>query len=331
VTVYESFPALKVLGDIISFGPNAGRIITRWGFDGSIAKAMRKVSIDLQEYGFNIHKWTGELMCNQASPPRDESAPMFNGHRGELHEILFNHVKDDLGVPIHLGSRVTGYFENEDHAGITLGGAEGEEDRKVTADIVIGSDGVRSKARELVLGYTDAPKSSGYAVFRAWFDGKDMLADPETKRFCENGDTFNGWIGPDVHFLFSTIKNGTDCCWVLTHKDDADIDESWSFPGKLEDVYKVFEGWDPLCKKIVSKTPEERIVDWKLVYRDPLPTWISKGRRIALLGDSAHPFLPTSAQGATQAMEDGVSIAVCLRRSGKEGIREAVGAYEDIR
>lgn len=45
-----------------------------------------------------------------------------------------------------------------------------------------------------------------------------MIADPRTKHFCENGDTFNGWIGQDVHFLFSTIKNGSDCCWVLTHK-----------------------------------------------------------------------------------------------------------------
>lgn len=39
---------------------------------------------------------------------------------------------------------------------------------KITADVVIGADGVRSKARELVLGYFDKPKSSGYAVYRAW-------------------------------------------------------------------------------------------------------------------------------------------------------------------
>lgn len=39
---------------------------------------------------------------------------------------------------------------------------------QVTADLVIGADGVRSKARELVLGYVDKPKSSGYAIFRAW-------------------------------------------------------------------------------------------------------------------------------------------------------------------
>jgi 2-polyprenyl-6-methoxyphenol hydroxylase-like FAD-dependent oxidoreductase len=40
---------------------------------------------------------------------------------------------------------------------------------KVTGDVVVGADGVRSRARTLVLGYEDKPKSSGYAVWRAWF------------------------------------------------------------------------------------------------------------------------------------------------------------------
>ena len=326
VEIYESFPVLKSLGDIISFGPNAGRIFRRWGHDGSVAKKMRALSIDLQHYGFNIHKYTGELVVNQKSPPTDESAPVFNGHRGELHEVVFSYAKDECGIPINLGRRVQEYFEDEHQAGIVL-----ENGDKVVGDLVIGSDGVRSKARELVLGYVDKPKSSGYAIFRAWFPNTDMITDPKTAHFCNNGDTFNGWIGPDVHFLFSTIKNGSDCCWVMTHKDYADIEESWSLPGRLEDVCKVVEGWDPLCKTIVSKTPEDKLVDWKLVYRDPLPRWVSGQGRIALLGDAAHPFLPTSIQGATQAMEDGVAMAVCLKRAGKGNVPNAVRAYQEIR
>ncbi|KXT15569.1 hypothetical protein AC579_9953 [Pseudocercospora musae] len=328
VEIYEAFSELKVLGDIISFGANAGRIFRRWFTrDGRrISDILRPQSIDLQSYGFNIHKFDGELIMNQKTPPPNPEAPVFNGHRGEFHEIVFNYVKDDLGIPVHLGCRISKYFENSRAAGIELDTGE-----RISADVVIGSDGVRSKARELVLGYYDKPKSSGYAVFRAWFTNEKMMADAETRRFCENGDTFNGWIGPDVHFLFSTIKSGSDCCWVLTHVDEADIEESWSFPGKLEDVYKVFEGWDPLCKRIVSKTPEDRIVDWKLVYRDALPRWISDEGRTSLLGDSAHPFLPTSAQGATQAMEDGVTIAICLRKAGRENVQAALRAFQDIR
>ncbi|KAI1206087.1 FAD/NAD(P)-binding domain-containing protein [Annulohypoxylon truncatum] len=327
VEIYEAFPELKSLGDIISFGPNAGRIFYRWS-NGEVARRMRPLSIDLRKYGFNIHKYdTGEIVINQKTPEYAVDAPNFNGHRGELHEVVFNYAKDDLAIPIHLGNKIEQYFEDEKEAGIVLESGE----KKIAADVVIAADGVRSKARKVVLGYEDKPKSSGYAVWRAWFPNKDMLADPETVQFCNNGDTFNGWIGPDMHFLFSTIKNGSDCSWVLTHPDEHDIDESWSFPGKLSEVKEAIKDWDPLCTRIVSKTPEEMLVDWKLVYRDPLPTWVSPSGRIVLLGDSAHPFLPTSAQGATQALEDGVVIAVCLRRGGKENVPVSVRAHEKIR
>ncbi|KAI0905463.1 hypothetical protein F4823DRAFT_610869 [Ustulina deusta] len=326
VEIYEAFSELKQLGDIISFGPNAGRIFYRW-FDGEIVRRMRPLSIDLSKYGFNIHKYdTGEIVINQKTPEYSVEAPNFNGHRGELHEVVFKYARDDLGIPIHLGNRITTYFEDENKSGIVL-----ENGDRVSADVVIAADGVRSKARKSVLGYEDKPKSSGYAVWRAWFPNEDMIADPLTAQYCENGDTFNGWIGPDMHFLFSTIKNGSDCCWVLTHPDTHNIDESWSFPGKLSEVKEAIKDWDPMCNRIVSKTPEEMLVDWKLVYRDPLPTWVSPEARILLLGDSAHPFLPTSAQGATQALEDGVCIAVCLRKGGKQNVPISVRAHEKIR
>ena len=105
-----------------------------------------------------------------------------------------------------------------------------------------------------------------------------------------------------MHFLTASIKDG---------KGDADIDESWSFPGKAPDVLKCLEGWDPVAHDIVKATPEDKLVDYKLVYRDPLPTFLSPKARIGLTGDAAHPLLPTSIQGASQAMEDGVTSS-CL-------------------
>ena len=94
---------------------------------------------------------------------------------------------------------------------------------------------------------------------------------------------------------------------------------------------RVVDCWAPIVHAIIRATPQDKLVDWKLVYRDPLPTWISPKARIALLGDAAHPFLPTSIQGASQAMEDGVTLAVCLELAGKVNVPEAVRAYEKIR
>lgn len=138
-------------------------------------------------------------------------------------------------------------------------------------------------------------------------------------------------IGEDKHFLAASIKNGKEISWVLTHKDEADIDEDWSYPGKVEDVIKDLKGWDPVVHELVRMTPSDRLVDYKLVFRDPLPTFISPKARIALIGDAAHPFLPTSIQGASQSMEDGVALAICLERCGRDAVPMAIEAYEAIR
>lgn len=99
----------------------------------------------------------------------------------------------------------------------------------------------------------------------------------------------------------------------------------------MEDALRVLDGWDPVVQAIVRATPPDKLVDWKLVYRDPLPTWISPRSRIALIGDAAHPFLPTSIQGASQAMEDGTTLAICLELSGKDDAPIALKAYEKMR
>lgn len=63
-------------------------------------------------------------MHTQITPPADPEAPVFNGHRGELHTVVFNYAKDELGIPIHLGQRVSKYFEDQTEAGIILDNGE---------------------------------------------------------------------------------------------------------------------------------------------------------------------------------------------------------------
>ncbi len=124
MVVYEQFPEIKPLGDIISFGPNAGRIFYRWS-GGKVADAMRPLAIDLSTYGFNIHKYdTGEIVINQPTPEYAIDAPNFNGHRGELHEVVYNYAKDDLKIPIHLGKKVLSYDEDDKQATITFDNGE---------------------------------------------------------------------------------------------------------------------------------------------------------------------------------------------------------------
>ncbi|KAI1335374.1 putative monooxygenase [Xylariaceae sp. FL0016] len=341
VTVLEKFPELKLLGDIISFAPNSARIFQRWP-----GVAARLETLSHRADGLDMRTWRGEhLLMQRWESERRDFGTRYDGHRGEFHEVVYEHATRELGIPVRLGARVEDYFEDDDGAGVVLRGGE-----RLTADVVFAAEGVRSPGRKIVLGYDDKPKASGYAVYRTWFDADEISKDPDLEFLTKDGDKHVCWLGPDVHFIAASVKKGKDFSWVCTHKDEADIEESWSFEAPLSDARKVLAGWDPIVQKILDKTPSP-LIDWKLVYRDPLPTWISARRRIALIGDAAHPFLPTSIQGASQAMEDGATLAVCLARaaaaaaaaapSGEGGgggekkrnaaVPEAVATFEAIR
>lgn len=332
VILLDKAASLKPLGDIISFASNSGRIFQRWeGVEAQLDPINHKSKCIV------FRDWLGSYITTQYWDKEAFYGKRFNGHRGEFHQIVFQHAVD-RGIDIRLGQNVTDYFETDTAAGITISSPDGST-TKLTADCVFAAEGVRSPGRKIVLGYFDAPKPSGYAIYRAWFPSGSLATNPRTSHLVVNGDTHCGWIGPDVHFLTASIKDGKDFSWVLTHKDEADIDESWSFPGRVEDVLKCLEGWDPVAHDIVKATPADRLVDYKLVYRDPLPTFISPKARIALIGDAAHPFLPTSIQGASQAMEDGVTLAVCLEKCAASAydskqspdVQLALRAYEKIR
>jgi 2-polyprenyl-6-methoxyphenol hydroxylase-like FAD-dependent oxidoreductase len=94
---------------------------------------------------------------------------------------------------------------------------------------------------------------------------------------------------------------------------------------------KVIEGWDQRPRDIIAMTPEAQLIDYKLLWRDPLPKWVSKHGRMMLVGDSAHPFLPTSGQGAGQAIEDAATVAICLELAGKEKVPLGLRTSEKLR
>lgn len=82
--------------------------------------------------------------------------------------------------------------------------------------------------------------------------------------------------------------------------------------------------------EVVKATEEKNIVDYKLVWREPLTTWLSPSAHICLIGDAAHCHLPTSAQGGSQAMEDGVALAIALDRA-KGDVALGLRVFERIR
>lgn len=146
VTVFERVSALKPLGDIISFGQNASRIFAKWP---GVMEKMRPIIHKSEEITY--HSWEGKFVTSQSFASEKKWGRRINGHRGELHKILYQHALD-RGIEVRLGQRVTDYFENDDEAGIEANGV------KYAADVVLAAEGVKSKGRKIVLGFDDKPQ-----------------------------------------------------------------------------------------------------------------------------------------------------------------------------
>ncbi|KAH7393282.1 salicylate hydroxylase [Cadophora sp. MPI-SDFR-AT-0126] len=311
VQVFEKVHNFGRLGDSLGLGENALRLLQRWGLHD------RLIEIGNKSEMMQIRRWKdGKILAQQ--PLMDMAG--YIGHRGDYHEEFLRRVRE-LGIEIRMGCNVVSY--DEDEPSLTLSNGDVHK-----ADIIIAADGIKSTARELVLGFEDKPKSSGYACFRAYFKGAYLKDDPLCREFVEK-ECVNIWIGNDVHLVQNTLRDGDEFNWILTHKDTEDIKESWFQPGDMDAVREIIHDCDPRIAAAVKKTKE--CLDWKICYRDPIPSWVSKSHKIALLGDSCHPHLPTSAQGASQATESAAVLALCLKLAGKENVPLATRVYEKLR
>lgn len=112
-------------------------------------------------------------------------------------------------------------------------------------------------------------------------------------------------------------------------QDDGNAEENWPKAQDVSKAVKLLKGW--YLAENVIKAAQGRLIDWKLMWRNPQPNWVSPKGRILQIGDCAHSFLPTSASGGTMAFEDSFSIATCLEVAGKENIPTALRAHNKMR
>jgi salicylate hydroxylase len=179
VIIYEKLKQFRRLGDSLGLGENALKLLERWGGKGLYDKL---TGIGNQAEDMQIRRWhDGKILAQQ--PLMDMAG--YIGHRGDYHEAFLQAVRD-AGIEMRTGYEVVAFDENK--PSITF--ADGQEE---AADLIVGADGIKSKARELVLGFTDAPKSSGYSCWRAYFPGEHLKENPLCRSFADH-DCVNIWL-----------------------------------------------------------------------------------------------------------------------------------------
>lgn len=170
------------------------------------------LAIGAQPETLAIKDQHGKVLLNQPLPKDYDGFPNIYSNRGKTQLLMYQYAVS-LGVDFVFDARISEFFENDSSAGIVLGS------KKYVADLVIGADGVHSKARAFVTGKQEKPQKSGFAVYRSWFQLERLIGNPQTEWIAKSDkDLIMVWIGDNTHSIVTTnVKMQSITCFA-THK-----------------------------------------------------------------------------------------------------------------
>ncbi|MFO0599938.1 MAG: FAD-dependent monooxygenase [Myxococcaceae bacterium] len=298
VTVIEKAPELKPVGAGLAIQINALRALAHYG----LADLMRQVGAEADES--RLYDWRGRVLTRTSMKSFAErhGQPLIAAHRARVHAALESQVPKGA---LQLGRSVTGYEEKDASVSISL-----DDGTRVDADLLVGSDGLHSKVRTQLLGESPT-RYSGYTSWRGVcsLDGLDGV-----------GGVLSETWGPGARFGLVPIGFG-ELYWFATANAPAGGKDG----AQPAELLKRFEGWHDPIPRVLAATPSERILRTDIADRAPVEQWTS--RRVALLGDAAHPMTPNMGQGACQAIEDAVVLARCIGAA-KHDVPAALASYQ---
>jgi len=231
-------------------------------------------------------------------------------HRADLVELLAANLP--AGV-VRTGHRAVGFEQNDERARVKFADGTIAE-----ADAVVAADGIHSALRPHVFP-PSKPVFHGTISYRGLVARERLLNWPI--------DRWQMWAGASRHFLVFPVRHGTMVNYVGFVPANKEMQESWSAPGDPDELRRAFDGWDTRIGDLLKQV--DRTFRWALYDREPLPTWTHG--RLTLLGDAAHPMLPHLGQGANQAIEDGMALAIILAGADTSAIPASLVAYERLR
>lgn len=305
VLVLEQADALNEIGAGIQIASNAAIVFRELGLES----AMHAVGVKPQSYDYRDLR-TGRMLYQAPlgeEAARRYGAPMYNVHRADLIQMLFDAVP---AASKRLGARCVAISQTDDAVEVRLQTGE-----TLKADALVGCDGIHSVVRQYLRG-SEEKHFANILMWRSLIPA-DRL---EGLALAERG---NYWFGPGRTLITYWVRPKNLYSILASVPADEVQRESWTESGDIAQMLRSFEDAEPRARAMLEQVKTAFITG--MYYRDPIDSWSSG--RVTLLGDAAHPMVPFLAAGAGQSIEDAWTFARVLTRR-QDDVPGALLEYE---
>ena len=323
-TVFEQVRELRELGVGINTLPHAIKELAALGLLPALDRAGIRTRELVYANRFGQVVWR-ELRGTDAG----FDTPQFSIHRGKLHTVLLDAVRERLGAgKLRGGCRLVSFAEHGDRVEARFEQRDSGEIITADGDALVGADGIHSTVRAAFYPTEGAPVWNGTML---WRGAADWPVHVDGRTMVIAGGMAAKFVFYPIHFDPSAPQRRLTN-WAVMARVAGPANappprrEDWNRPGEWDEVEPFMRDRfrldfvDPLALIRASGT----FYEYPLCDREPLPRW-SFGRA-TLLGDAAHPMYPVGSNGASQAVLD----ACCLARHLSSGaaVPEALAAYD---
>jgi 2-polyprenyl-6-methoxyphenol hydroxylase-like FAD-dependent oxidoreductase len=304
VTVYERSPEPKNLGAGLVLWPNAIHILDKL-----------ELLSEIQSLGFTLDKmqrftefaeFLNEIDLKQLDTKTHYAN--YSISRKSLQNILINKIQQ-LNINIKFNHNISNIEEHKNKSAVVYF----DNGDKLNAHIIIGADGrMKSIARKYVSG-------NNKPIYQDYVNWVGLIEKDSNINFKNN--IVDYW-GCGERFGIVPLSNHS-AYWAGCKAMPEGMGEP--IIGNKKTLLSIFKDWPDEIASIIKHTPDQHIKRIEVYDQDPIPNWYRNN--VCLIGDAAHAALPSSGQGACQAIEDAYILAECLQQA--ENI-QSVTNYQSV-
>ena len=310
VEVYERSSLKHEIGAAITLTPNGNLVLDRLGFDAAKAKETDKCQVRTLAWDTLETKYQDSF----DGVKERYGGHAFNAfHRVDLHNGL-REMAEEHGATIKLASDVV---DIDCEAGtLTL-----KDGTAIQKDLVVVADGIKSPFVRAITASDISSSKTGRSIFRTLIPISRIMSDPTSAALFANNQPSgfaSSTISPSGVLFVSypcrsdTLMNIAIFHTTRPHQAEAD---AWNSPATVEEALEAIDGFHPAWRAMLAKADEMKV--YTIGHRPLIPRLV-RGKAV-LIGDAAHPMMPTHAQGGCLSIEDAAALGILMSDLGQGG------------